>query len=121
LGKEFSGVAHYFKVTVHDNRLIKRPSDQFQAVRIEFEIKVIEGSKLTLPGVYSIKTNDLTLLPEEIWRTYIRLTKEESTFRCLKSELGLWPIFHQRKRRIDHTLFKLLIKHCFFEFLLEIG
>jgi transposase len=113
LAKEFSGVAHYFKVTVHDNRLTKRPSDQLQAVRIEFEIKEIEGSKLTLPGVYSIKTSDLTLSPEEIWRTYIRLTKVESTFRCLKSELGLRPIFHQKKRRIDcHLYLSMLAYQC---------
>ncbi|MDR1872434.1 MAG: transposase, partial [Deltaproteobacteria bacterium] len=73
--------------------------------RIDFAKIEKEGAKFTNPGVYSLKTNDFTLTPEEIWRTYIRLTKLESVFRSLKSELGLRPVYHQKKRRIDSHLF----------------
>ncbi|MDR1577489.1 MAG: hypothetical protein LBT86_04580 [Deltaproteobacteria bacterium] len=103
LAKEFSGVSHYYKVIVLDNRLSLRPGEPITAIRVEYEKEEKGGSKLTHPGVYSLKTNDLALSPEQIWRTYIRLTKLESVFRSLKSELGLRPVYHQRKWRIDST------------------
>jgi transposase len=107
LAKEFSGVSHYYTVTVQDNRFTLSPGEALKVIRIAYEKKedYAKGNKLTPPGVYCIKTNNVTMSAEEIWRTYIRLTKLESAFRSLKSELGLRPIHHQKKRRINSHLF----------------
>ena len=37
--------------------------------------------------------------PEQLWTSYIQLTEAEATFRALKSELSIRPIFHQLERR----------------------
>lgn len=111
LSKEFSGVSHYYKVTVQDDQIVRKPNETIKAIRIDFEKIENKGGKLNFPGVYSLKTNDLSLSPEEIWRTYVRLTRLESVFRCFKSELGLRPIFHQKKKRIDSHLFISIIAY----------
>ena len=42
---------------------------------------------------------------EKIWRLYMTLTKVESAFHCLKSDLGLRPIHHKIARRTKGHLF----------------
>jgi hypothetical protein len=107
LAKEFSGVSHYYTVTVQDNRFTLSPGEAARVIRIACDKKeeYAKGNKLTHPGVYSIKTNRVTMSAEEIWRAYIHLTKLESAFRGLKSELGLRPIQRQKKGRINSHLF----------------
>jgi transposase len=113
LAEGYSGVSHYYAVSVHDNSLFNEPNRPIEVLKIEFNRKEISGGKLSLPGVYCLKTNDLSLPPEQIWRTYIRLTKLESVFRSLKSELGLRPVFHKIKDRIDSHLFiSILAYQC---------
>jgi hypothetical protein len=111
LAKAFTGVSHYYNITVHDNMLIKDQNTVAEVFKIDFERKEISGSKLSHPGVYSIRTNNLSLSSEQIWRTYIRLTKLESVFRSLKSELGLRPIYHQKKVRINMHLFVSILAY----------
>ena len=55
----------------------------------------LAGSMLTHPGVYCLRTNVGDGDEETLWRTYTSLTDVEATFRSLKSERGLRPIFHQ--------------------------
>jgi transposase len=113
LNKEFSSVYRYFTVTVHDNAEVKRANEELIAVRIDYERKEAKGDKLALPGVYSLRTNDLSLSAEEIWMTYIKLVTVENAFRSLKSELGLRPVFHQKKKRIDtHLFISVLAYQC---------
>lgn len=56
-------------------------------------------------GKYQLRTFGLEWNCERLWKTYIMLTQVEEGFRCLKSELGLRPIYHQREHRVDGHLF----------------
>lgn len=56
-------------------------------------------------GCYVLRTNRRDLKDQEIWETYIMLTKIESAFRTLKTSLGLRPNFHQKEQRADAHLF----------------
>ena len=48
----------------------------------------------------------------DIWRIYIMLTRVESGFRALKSDLGLRPIYHQKASRTsDHIFISILAYH----------
>jgi len=40
-----------------------------------------------------------------MWRTYTMLTDLEAVFRCLKSELGLRPVYHHKTERVSGHLF----------------
>jgi transposase len=59
----------------------------------------------TLPGVYCLRTNQDQWDEATLWRTYTMLTDLEAVFRCLKSELGLRPIFHHKTDRVAGHLF----------------
>jgi len=61
--------------------------------------------KEELAGCYVIETDKKNLSEEEIWNFYIKLTKVESAFKSLKSNLGTRPVYHRRDSRIEAHLF----------------
>ena len=65
----------------------------------------VDGSMLTHPGVYCLRTNETSWDDEQLWRTYMMLTDLEAVFRGLKSELGLRPVFHHKEVRAEGHLF----------------
>ena len=65
----------------------------------------VTGTMATHPGVYCLRSNEMTWDAERMWRTYTMLTDLESVFRSLKSELGLRPVFHSKEVRSDGHLF----------------
>lgn len=81
------------------------------AVAIQWKQKPLDGTLLTHPGVYCLRTNETTWNEEKLWRTYITLTDLEAVFRSLKSELGLRPVFHQKEERSDGHLFITVIAY----------
>lgn len=56
-------------------------------------------------GCYVLRTDRTDLNDQEIWETYIMLTKIEKAFQTLKTSLGLRPNFHQKEQRADAHLF----------------
>ncbi len=65
----------------------------------------VPGTAATHPGVYCLRSNELSWDAEKLWRTYSMLTDLESVFRSLKGELGLRPVFHSKENRADGHLF----------------
>lgn len=62
-----------------------------------------------LQGVYLLRTLATDLTPENLWHTYMLLTRVEAAFRNLKTDLVLRPIFHHKEARADaHVLFAVL-------------
>ncbi|MDR2609623.1 MAG: IS1634 family transposase [Rickettsiales bacterium] len=104
--EKYSVSAQYYTISV-----IPSESNPKLASAVHFERKEIVGSKGELPGVYCILTNHPTMKDEEILNTYLKLTEVESVFRCLKSELGLRPVFHKRGDRVLKHLFISLLAY----------
>lgn len=65
----------------------------------------VAGTQLTHPGVYCLRTNELTWDETTLWQTYTMLNDLEAVFRSLKSELGLRFIYHQKEDRAEGHLF----------------
>jgi transposase len=59
-------------------------------------------------GSYILRTNWNESDPKVLWNTYIQLTEVEDAFRTTKHDLGMRPIFHQKK---DRTQAHILV--CF--------
>ena len=76
-----------------------------QATALNFSRQPRDGSRLTHPGVYCLRSNETGWDAEHMWRTYSMLTDLEAVFRSLKSELGLRPVFHHQEQRVDGHLF----------------
>lgn len=62
-------------------------------------------------GIYCLRTNRKNLNEQQIWDIYTMLTDIEDAFRCMKSELGLRPIYHQKEVRCDGHIFITLLAY----------
>jgi transposase len=75
--------------------------DTPKGVRLFWEIKqdrqVWRGLR---EGAYMLRTNLEAGTGEELWSRYMQLTEAEASFRALKSELSIRPLFHQKEPRV---------------------
>jgi len=51
-------------------------------------------------GAYLLRTNLQADTAEQLWSKYMQLTEAEASFRALKSELSIRPLFHQLEPRV---------------------
>ena len=58
-----------------------------------------------------LKTDRHDLTADEIWRTYILLTRVESAFRAMKRPLMERPIFHHLKNRTQTHIFLCVLAY----------
>ena len=56
-------------------------------------------------GVYFIRCSQNQLTEELIWEIYNILREIESTFRCLKTDLDIRPIHHQKDKNTEAHIF----------------
>src|SRR5512134_172179 len=52
-------------------------------------------------GHYLLRTNLVAEDPAVLWDRYIQLTQIEAAFKCLKSDLGIRPIYQQLEHRVE--------------------
>jgi len=60
-------------------------------------------------GNYYLRTDRTDLTEKQIWDIYVMLKELEDTFRTMKSDLNLRPIFHQKETRSDAHIFITVI------------
>ena len=82
-----------------------------KAVAVTWTRRPRDGSMVTHPGVYCLRSSETEWDEDALWRTYTTLTDVEAVFRSLKSELGLRPIYHHKPRRADGHLFITVIAY----------
>ena len=63
-------------------------------------------------GRYLLRTNMDANDPELLWHCYMQLVAVEESFRTLKGDLGLRPIYHQRPERIEAHRFTAFLAYC---------
>lgn len=64
-----------------------------------------------LDGTYVMKTDRKDMTADEIWRTYILLTRVEDAFRDIKSPLMERPIFHHLQNRTQTHIFLCVLAY----------
>jgi transposase len=64
-----------------------------------------------LDGTYLLKTDRSDMTEEEIWRTYMLLTRVEAAFRAMKSPLMERPIWHQLEHRVQTHIFLCVLAY----------
>jgi len=70
--------------------------------RVQWQLKPEYASEVREnEGLYVLQTNLRETSPEDVWKGYMTLTRVESTFRSLKQELRLRPVFHQKGGRVE--------------------
>ncbi len=87
-------------------RRTSKPGQQpVLAAAVLWERNRQHASKDARAGTYVLRTSHTDWTLERVVRTYWQLTEIEATFRSLKSEIGLRPIWHEKPDRIRAHLF----------------
>lgn len=95
LKERFKRIAHRYEIT------ITKDAKTNKAIAINWEQKKTENKD----GIYCLRTDIKGQTGQEIWSIYNMLTDIEDAFCCMKSELGLRPVHHQKECRVDGHLF----------------
>ncbi len=103
--------ARHTRVAAHYQINVTADETGNQAVAVTWTRRPQDGSMLTHPGVYCLRSSETDWDEDTLWRTYTTLTDVEAVFRALKSELGLRPIYHRKQRRADGHLFITVIAY----------
>lgn len=75
--------------------------DTAEGVRLTWQMKEDRKSwRESREGAYLLRTNLQAGTAEELWSKYMQLTEAEASFRALKSELSIRPLFHQLEQRV---------------------
>jgi transposase len=75
--------------------------DTVEGVRLFWQIKEDRKNwRESREGAYLLRTNLKAETAEELWSKYMQLTEAEASFRALKSELSIRPLFHQLEPRV---------------------
>ena len=75
--------------------------DTSDGVRLTWEMKAERKDWRELrEGAYMLRTNLKADTAEQMWSQYMQLTEAEASFRALKSELSIRPLFHQKEPRV---------------------
>lgn len=83
------------------------------AIDITYSLKVPKKAppKKEQQGVYFIRTNTSVGTEKQIWDTYNTIREVEATFRCLKSDLQIRPVYHQKDERIKAHLYLTILAY----------
>jgi transposase len=72
-----------------------------EGVRLSWQMKEDRKTwRESREGAYLLRTNVKAATAEELWSKYMQLTEAEASFRALKSELSIRPLFHQLEPRV---------------------
>ncbi|RPJ14365.1 MAG: IS1634 family transposase [Deltaproteobacteria bacterium] len=99
LQEKSRGISQHYRINITPD------TTGTKVVTLTWEKIPVPGTMLTHPGVYCLRTNELSWDENTLWRTYTMLTDLEAVFRSLKSELGLRPIYHHKEVRAEGHLF----------------
>lgn len=95
-------VARYYELTLADDQgtlTCQRHDEDYERA-------------VALTGCYMLRTSRKNMPAQEVWSIYMMLTRVETAFRCLKSHLGLRPIYHQTQKRCrGHIFITVLAYH----------
>ncbi len=127
-----SGTKSYKKVLERIGRLKERHKKISRHYKVtvtpdqknKYAISIIWGKdegKLEdrFQGLYQLRVYGLDWDSEELWKTYVMLTLVEEAFHCLKADLGLRPIYHQKEARVDAHLFITVLAYHVLQVLLH--
>jgi len=65
-------------------------------------------------GRYLLRTNMTSQDPALLWQYYVQLVAVEQTFRHLKDDLAIRPVFHQLEQRIEAHIFVSFLAYCLY-------
>ena len=109
LKQKHKDVSHLYEVVITDKSGPRK--GQRYVTSLTFTRKVTHEQKCRASGAYVIRTTHLDWSVEQVARMYWRLTEIESAFHAMKSDLGLHPLYHRKKDRIESHMFLTILAY----------
>ncbi len=82
-----------------------------KAIDMKFTEKPMPINQDKEKGVYFIRTNYTNPNEKELWNIYNTIREVESTFRAIKSDLKIRPVFHQKDERIESHIYLTILAY----------
>ena len=76
-----------------------------KAIQIKWKKKQEKAKSDNQQGIYFIRTNIEKPTEKMLWDTYNIVREVEASFRCLKSDLHIRPVHHQKDDRIESHIY----------------
>lgn len=76
-----------------------------KATKIKYTKKLEKEKSDSKHGVYFIRTNIEQPTEQMLWDTYNIVREVEASFKCLKSDLQIRPVHHQRDNRVEAHIY----------------
>ena len=97
LVERYKRVAYFYKIDVTQDNKNK-------AVDIKWEVDTASMDE-RFGGKYFLRTSNMVLSPEQIRSLYTTLTNVEDSFRAMKTDLGIRPVYHSKDIGIKAHLY----------------
>jgi transposase len=82
-----------------------------QSFRFQLDKAKLREAELR-DGHYLLRTNLMVEDPAVLWDRYMQLVQVEAAFKCLKSDLGIRPIYHQLEHRVEAHILVAFLAYC---------
>ena len=82
-----------------------------KAIKVHWEKKSSSSKVENNRGVYFIRTNYKQVNESKLWEIYNTIREVEATFRCLKSDLQLRPVYHQKDERVESHIYLAILAY----------
>ncbi len=97
LHEKYPSIARYYRLDIQQ--------DGDKVTKLSWKIDQEEELSSRFAGSYYLRTSRNDLAAGELWSLYMMLNRVENSFRYLKSDLGLRPVYHQKDKRMEGHLF----------------
>jgi len=104
LKEKYSPIAHYYEIKVDKDK--SEIVTKIEYTRIKDDLREFNFS-----GSYVLRSSRMDLNETELWNLYVMLTNIEASFRALKTDLNMRPVYHQKEVRCDGHLFVTLLAY----------
>ncbi len=97
--------------TANKHYNIKVQAENGKVVHMEYSRKTTKTQTKQSHGVYFLRTNIKSIEDNTFWRIYNTLTEIEATFRVLKTDLNIRPVYHKNDDSIMAHLFLAVLAY----------
>jgi hypothetical protein len=81
------------------------------ATALSWKKNIAQQTQDSNEGVYFIRTNYKDIHEDKLWHIYNLIREVEATFRCLKSDLFIRPVYHKTDIKIKGHIYQTILSY----------
>ena len=109
--QKYPGIAKQYDINVAEQKPDEKTRQRKAATKAAGVTWRLKAPSAQDHGVYFIRTNYEHPEEKELWNIYNTIREVEATFRCLKSDLNIRPIYHQNDNRIKSHIYLTILAY----------